>query len=116
MMITNLTFDQLPSEVARQGAILEQIQYLLRELLGKPEEKKEAFLNIDEASEFLGLTKATLYVKVSRREVPSIRRGKKLYFSTLDLINYLKGGKRKTNKEIKEDDQSYLKKKGVSNG
>lgn len=115
-MINNLTFDQLPNEVARQGAILEQIQNLLNELIGKPNENKEAFLNVDEASDFLGLTKSTFYVKVSRREVPSIRRGKKLYFSTNDLTEYLKGGKRKTNEEIRANAQSYLKKKGVNNG
>lgn len=115
-MITNLTFDQLPNEVARQGAILEQIQCLLNELVGKPIEAKEEFLGIEEASTFLGIAKATLYVKVSRREVPSIRKGKRLYFSTVDLIEYLKSGKRKTITEIKEQADDFLNKKGGANG
>lgn len=110
-----LTFDQLPNEVARQGAILEQIQTLLNELVGKPNEQKEEFLSIDEASEYLGIAKATLYVKVSRREVPSIRRGKRLYFSSLDLSEYLKGGKRKTKDELNQLAESYSNKKGGYN-
>lgn len=96
----NLTFDQLPNEVARQGELLGKIYDLLQELVGKPNEPKEQFLSIEEASEYLGIAKATLYVKVSRREVPSIRRGKRLYFSSVDLTNYLKGGKRKTKDEL----------------
>lgn len=106
-----LTFDQLPSEVARHGEILEQIQTLLNELVSKPNEPKEQFLSIDEASEYLGIAKATLYVKVSKREVPSIRRGKRLYFSSLDLIEYLKGGKRKINEEIQMITSNYCRNK-----
>lgn len=111
-----LTFDQLPNEVARQGAILEQIQTLLNQLVNLPQEAKEEYLNIDEASSFLSVAKATLYVKVSKREVPSIRRGKRLYFSKLDLIEYLNGGKRKTNEELKQIADEYTNKKGGYNG
>lgn len=111
-----LTFDQLPSEVARQGVILDQIQTLLSQLTSQTQQPTEQFLNIDEAAEFLGIAKATLYVKVSNRDVPSIRRGKRLYFSTLDLTEYLKGGKRKTNEEISQEADNYLKKKGGRNG
>lgn len=115
-MNTVLSFDSLPQEVAKQGVILEQIQELLNKLVNLPQEPKEEFLDIDQTTEFLGIAKATLYVKVSRREVPSIRRGKKLYFSKLDLIEYLNGGKRKTNEDIKQDAKDYLSKKGGYNG
>lgn len=115
-METLLTFDQLPNEVARQGAILENIQTVLNRLAEQPQQTKEDFLSVEQAAEFLGIAKATLYVKVSRREVPSIRRGKRLYFSSIDLTDYLNEGKRKTNDEIKQDAGDYLKKKGGYNG
>lgn len=111
-METILTFDQLPNEVAKQGVILEQIQTLLNQLVNLPQEAKEEYFDIDQASSFLSIAKATLYVKVSRREVPSIRRGKRLYFSKLDLIEYLNGGKRKTKDEIQATASTYINKKG----
>lgn len=111
-----LTFDQLPNEVAKQGVILEQIQTLLNQLVNLPQEAKEEYLNIDEASTFLSVAKATLYVKVSRREVPSIRKGKRLYFSKLDLIEYLNSGKRKTKEELQASASTYSNKKGGYNG
>ena len=38
-------------------------------------------LSIDEVSKLLGLAKATIYSKVSKRELPHMKRGKNLYFS-----------------------------------
>ncbi|GAB2478717.1 helix-turn-helix domain-containing protein [Algoriphagus taiwanensis] len=65
-------------------------------------------LTIEEASEFLNLTKATLYGKVSRREIPVMKRGKKLYFSMSDLIAYLDKGRVKTFEELNEEAQIFL--------
>lgn len=54
---------------------------------------QERFLSISDAAKFLFLTVGTLYGKVSKNEVPYIKRGNKLYFSTTDLIEYLRAGK-----------------------
>lgn len=110
-----MTFDELPTEVARQGVILEEIQSLLSNWLNQPKQEDETFFNVLEASKFLGITKGTLYVKVSKREIPSIRRGGKLYFSKYDLTEYLNSGRRKTNDDIKVDALNYLSKKGGRN-
>ncbi|RYU94342.1 helix-turn-helix domain-containing protein [Emticicia agri] len=48
------------------------------------------FLTIEQASEFLNLAKPTLYSLVSRREIPFLKRSKKLYFLKEDIINWLK--------------------------
>ena len=64
---------------------------------------------IEEASEFLNLTKATLYSKVSRREIPVMKRGKKLYFSMSDLNAYLQKGRVKTLEELQEEVQMFVK-------
>lgn len=70
------------------------------------------FINVDQAAEFLGITKATIYSKVSRRELPSMKRGKRLFFSKEELIGYLRKGRRKTNEEIEKEAYTYLVRRG----
>ena len=78
----------------------------------------EKFLNIQEAAKLLNLSVPTLYSKVSKRELPCMKQGKRLYFSQTDLINYIKKGKRKSSAEIEAEADAYLSnnKKGLNNG
>ena len=80
----------------------------------KPIEKSnqsEELLTISETAKFLSLTVATIYSKVSRKELPYMKRGKRLYFSRQELIEYLKQGRIKTNSEINKEAEDYLKSK-----
>jgi len=69
-----------------------------------------------EAGEFLSLTAATIYSKISRGELPVMKRGKRLYFSRDELLEYLKDVRNKTNAEIERDANTYLlnNKKGLN--
>jgi excisionase family DNA binding protein len=51
---------------------------------------QDQLLSIEEASAFLMLSRATLYSKVSRKELPFIKKTKRLYFSKDELVKYLK--------------------------
>jgi excisionase family DNA binding protein len=53
------------------------------------EEKMEKLLNINEASELLGLAKATLYRYASMRMVPAIKLGDRLLFKQSDLEKWI---------------------------
>lgn len=77
-------------------------------------EQPEQFLTIQEASQFLNLTVPTIYSKVSKGELPVMKRSKRLYFSSIELMEYLKKGRKKTNVEIREEAENYLKKKGLN--
>lgn len=55
---------------------------------------------IDLAISVTGLARATIYSKVSRREIPHSKRGKRLYFSRSELIQWIAAGKRRTQSEI----------------
>lgn len=84
-----------------------------------PFKKEDELYNIQGAADFLHLKVPTIYSKVSRGELKNMKRGKRLYFSKLDLIEYLEEGRRKTNSEIKAEASSFLsnqKKGGLSNG
>lgn len=65
-------------------------------------------LSVMEVSKLLGLAKATIYSKVSRRELPHMKRGKILYFSEKEINEYIKGGKVLSNTEIDEISRNYI--------
>jgi excisionase family DNA binding protein len=74
-------------------------------------ETSEQLLTVQEAANFLSLTKPTIYSMVSHGVIPSMKRSKRLYFLREDLINYVKQGRRKSNKEIEQEAENYLTQK-----
>lgn len=74
----------------------------------KPQESPEQLLTIQEAAEFLSLTVPTMYSKVSKGELPVMKRSKRLYFSRTELLDYLKQGRKKSNAEIEAEAEAYL--------
>lgn len=73
------------------------------------------FLNIEQASKFLNLAKATVYTLTSAGKIPVIKKGKRLYFTKVELVDWLKKGRKKTLAEIQEDATEYLlKNKGYN--
>lgn len=76
----------------------------------KPEVHDQLF-TIDQAAEFLSITKPTVYSLVSRGDLPVMKRSKRLYFSKDELTNYLKQGRKKTNSEIEAEAVHLLNRK-----
>jgi excisionase family DNA binding protein len=60
-------------------------------------------LVIGKACLFLNLAKPTLHALTSKRKIPFIKKGKKLYFKKMDLEEWLNEGKKKTVSEIEMD-------------
>jgi len=77
-----------------------------------PTEEPDQLLTIHEAAEFLSLTVPTMYSKVSKGELPVMKRSKRLYFSRNELLEYLKAGRKKSNAEIEQEAKAYLNRKG----
>jgi len=79
-----------------------------------PTDQPEKLLTIQEAAVFLSLTVPTMYSKVSKGELPFMKRSKRLYFSRTELIDYIKKGRKKSNAEIEAEADAYLSnKKGL---
>jgi excisionase family DNA binding protein len=53
------------------------------------------YLGIEEASQYLGLTKGTLYVWVCQRRIPYLKIGKLLKFDIIEIENWLEDKRRK---------------------
>jgi excisionase family DNA binding protein len=73
-----------------------------------PTKQSEQFLNVRETAKFLKLADSTIYSKVSKGELPVMKRGKRLYFSTSELMQYIKEGRKKSNAQIEAEAQAYL--------
>jgi len=71
----------------------------------------EKLLTVQEAADFLHLTVPTVYSKVSRGELPFMKRSKRLYFSRDELLIYVKEGRRKTIEEVEGQNLSDLMRK-----
>lgn len=111
MQMDKLTFEQLPTAINQLFNKLETIEELLQQqhpVTATP--PKDELLNVQQTAEFLNLKVPTIYSKVSRSELPVMKKGNRLYFSQKELSNYLQSGRRKTNAEIAADAAAYLKK------
>ena len=112
----HLTLEGLPKAVTKLTYEVSELKRLLIEKQEQaPKEQAEQFLTIQEASDFLKLSVPTLYSKVSKNEIPYMKRSKRLYFSLTELMEYLKQGRKNSNAEIEQEAVSYLKKKGGNN-
>jgi excisionase family DNA binding protein len=103
---------------------LSSIENLLHTLTDRQPETPDAntpkgeLLTIEQAAEFLHLSKATIYSKCSRNELPYMKRGKRLYFLREQLLEYVKAGRCETAQEMAENAHEFLTKKkgGQRNG
>lgn len=73
-----------------------------------PTEQPEQLLTVQETAQFLNLAVPTIYSKVSKGELPVMKRSKRLYFSSTELMEYLKQGRKKSNAEIEQEAEAYL--------
>lgn len=65
---------------------------------------QKSMLTIDEACDFLSLSKPAIYARTSSRRIPFNKIGKKLYFKRSELLIWIEcnGDMRVTRKRIKE--------------
>jgi len=115
----NLTFDKLPEAVTMLTKEVSELKRLLIEKQEQPIPKPtERLLTIQETAELLSLKVPTMYSKVSKGELPVMKRGKRLYFSSTEILEYIKVGRKKSNAEIEQEAEKYLpnNKKGLHYG
>ena len=75
----------------------------------------DEFLNIEELTKLIGLTKPTIYGHVHRNTIPYIKKGKMLRFSKLDILHWLENGKNTSKSDLEAKANEYLAKKPLFN-
>lgn len=109
-----VTYNTLPAAVQRLQEQLDRIEKKLNLLLRDESEKEDGeFIFVEEAATMLGVTKMTMYNKVSQRQIPAYKFGRRLQFKRKDIIELLEGTRRMTATEydakIKQEAQELLR-------
>jgi excisionase family DNA binding protein len=102
----NNPFEVIEARLSNIETLLLDIKHARKEQGEQPE--ADQLLTIQEAAEFLKLTVPTIYSKVSKGELPVMKRSKRLYFSRTELLDYLKAGRKKTTSEIAAEAEQYV--------
>jgi excisionase family DNA binding protein len=97
-------------------ARLNNIETLLLDLKHTSKEQGEQLetdelLTVQDTAKFLSLSVPTVYTLISKGELPVMKRSKRCYFSKVELINYLKQGRKRTLAETDSEAEQYCKTK-----
>ena len=93
-------FDELAQQMDRvENLLLELKTQLPAPLFSNPDEIGGIAL----ACQFTGLAKSTVYDLVCKKQIPYMKRGKKLYFSSQELLSWIQEGRQKTHSDLYVD-------------
>ncbi|GAB1370206.1 hypothetical protein MASR1M45_02650 [Candidatus Kapaibacterium sp.] len=91
---------------------IEEIKKLVREIVKDEMEKIgcRPFMDLDEASKYLGNSKPTLYTYISRKKISYYKQGGKVYFKRVDLDDFVLNSKNrcKSHQEIETEVMTSL--------
>ena len=90
-----------PSELER--IIAQAIEKALQFMKPTEQDNSNLYIGIEEASTLVSLSINTVYGKVSRREIPHYKRGKKLYFLKDELQKWIGSEKVLSVEEVMTD-------------
>lgn len=112
MTTNDLTFNDLPQVVAHLAGEISTLKNLIEEIRDTSQKPgPDELMTIKQAGEFLHLTVQTLYNKVSKNEIPFMKRGKRLYFSKEKLTDYLQQGSNEMQSDIDIEVNEFLSNK-----
>ncbi len=68
---------------------------------------QDDLMTVPQAAVFLSLSIPTIYGLLHRKELPAMKRAKRVYFKRSELLQYLEQGKKKTLEEIEREANSF---------
>jgi excisionase family DNA binding protein len=106
--MNNLTLDQISSEELRK-MLREELSVFLSNIPASiSSNPPQELLNIAGASKYLNLTPYSIYNLVHRREIPYMKRAKRLYFSKEELREWVGEGRKPTQATLKAAAEIHL--------
>lgn len=104
----NVSFENMPAVVVEILNTVERLEVMIQNLQ-KIEDEETDLLNVHEAAAFLKISVPAVYTKVSRREIPVSKPGRRLYFSKSKLRDWISASKLKTQDELLNEAQIKMK-------
>lgn len=99
---------------------LSNIEKLLLEIYSgnhtkPPDNDPDALLTVSQAASMLHLSPHTIYGLLHRRQLPSLKRGRRVYFKKADLLKYVEDGRRNVQSSLghKKISSTSSYKKGI---
>jgi excisionase family DNA binding protein len=99
IILTPMRVDQL--ETLIENSVKKALTGSSASLGERPDPAEPEFMDVKSTSQFLNLAVPTIYSLVSRRELTSYKRGKKLYFKKSELQEWIQSGRRRSTSELK---------------
>jgi excisionase family DNA binding protein len=90
-----------PNELEK--IIRNSITEIFQEQVQNESKPRVEVFSLHEAANYLNLAPQTLYGFTSKRKIPFIKKGKKLYFKLIDLEQWLESGRKKSKSEIEDE-------------
>ena len=106
-----LVTDEVKKMIAEQKENVnrDMLRDLICEEVRKALDNKKDLMKIDEASEFLGLSKSYLYKKTMTGEIPFYRpMGKVMYFEKSALVDWIRSHPARTNQDLSAAANQYV--------
>ena len=106
-----LQFNDLPKAVTSLQETVNNIERLLLQKSNEHQPEADELLTVQDCAKFLTLSVPSIYGLIAKGELPVMKRSKRCYFSKIELLNYLKQGRKKTLAETASEADQYLKSK-----
>ncbi|MFD0792060.1 helix-turn-helix domain-containing protein [Mucilaginibacter litoreus] len=105
-----ISFEQLPEMMA---LLLEKVERLETLLTGEKKDGPQIkeMLTIDEAADYMGISKSWLYKMTMSGELPTYRPGgKRIYLKRSDINQWMSSKRRSSASEIEQAANDYIRK------
>jgi excisionase family DNA binding protein len=106
----NLIFTQLSIQEIR-NMLREEVRNALNESIQTKVKQSPEYLTVQELSEMINLAVPSIYGMVHRKQIPYVKRGKKLIFEKSQIEEWLKNGRHKTKQEIDLEAADHVQKR-----
>lgn len=104
--MNNVILTQISLDEIRQ-MFREEISVFLSNIPTDTSSPSKDLLSVEEASIYLNLAHSTIYRLVQHREIPYMKRGRRLYFSKDELRQWVEEGKKPTVEALKAAAQAH---------
>lgn len=107
-----IPFEQTQRDVAElKQRFNDLFEFLERKSEPQTEPQTETPIEINEVSRVIKKSVPTIYGYVHKNVIPHSKKGNRLYFFKSEIIEWLKEGRQKSNAELDQEVESYLKSK-----
>jgi predicted DNA-binding transcriptional regulator AlpA len=97
---------QIPTTEEIRAVVHEVLADFFSSYQPTPQPEIDEIGGVELAMKITGKAKPTIYSLCSERKIPHSKRGKQLYFSKRELLEWINSGKRKTVAEIQSAAQT----------